>query len=144
MTITLTQALDRHQISVADDLLADIEVPVLTGPQRQGDILITPRGPAGKAELARFTPVPAEGVAVVRGEATGNTHLLDALAGVVMWAPNPASSPTDLTLGILHVPAGGVALLIHTDEHGANAVGPGTYRLAGKREMADEIRRVAD
>ena len=144
MTITLTQALGRHQISVADELLADIEVPVLTGPQRQGDILITPRAPIGRAELASFIPVPAEGVAVVRGEATGNTHLLDALAGVVMWRANPATSPTDLTLGILHVPTGGVALLVHTDEHGANAVGPGTYRLTGKREMADEIRRVAD
>lgn len=32
----------------------------------------------------------------------------------------------------------------HTDEHGANAMGPGTYVVRGKREEADAIRRVAD
>jgi hypothetical protein len=45
---------------------------------------------------------------------------------------------------VLDVPEGAVAYLIHTDEHGANGIGPGTYRLTGKREQADEIRRVAD
>ena len=39
---------------------------------------------------------------------------------------------------------GSVAHLIHTDEHGCNAVGPGVYVLHGKREQAEEIRRVAD
>jgi hypothetical protein len=49
-----------------------------------------------------------------------------------------------LALGTLYVGPGGVANLLHTDEHGCNAIGPGTYRLVGKREMADEIRRVRD
>lgn len=141
MTMTLTEVLARHDVDVADVLLADIEVPVLTGTQRQGDVLIVPRAAAGNAEMTAMRPVPREGVAVVRGEATGNTHLLDAVEGEVLWSP---STTEGLTLGVLHVPVGAVAMLIHTDEHGANGIGPGTYRLVGKREQADESRRVQD
>ena len=144
MTMTLTAALARHDITVADDMLADIEVPVLTGPQRQGDVGIFPRSPLGRAELAGFVPIGRDGIAVVRGEAGGNTHLLDAVQGVVLWKANPSAGATDLTLGILHVEDGAIAHLLHTDEHGANGIGPGTYRVTGKREQADEIRRVAD
>lgn len=140
-TMTLTAALARHNITVADDLLADIEVPVLTGPQRQGDVLIVPRPPAGRAELEQMAPVGRDGVQVVRGEATGNTHLLDAVDGDVRWLATPTDA---LAFGVLYVGPGGVANLLHTDEHGCNAIGPGTYRLVGKREMADEIRRVQD
>jgi hypothetical protein len=42
------------------------------------------------------------------------------------------------------VPEGETADLIHTDEHGCNTMGPGLYVIRGKRERADEIRRVAD
>lgn len=142
-TLTLGEALARHNITVADELLADIEVPVLTGPQRQGDILILPRPPIGNAELDSMTPVGREGVAVVRGEATGNTHLLDAVEGTVLWRPHNRTGG-DVLLGVLHVGQGSIANLLHTDEHGANAIGPGTYVLHGKREQAAEIRRVAD
>ena len=86
-----------------------------------------------------MTAVPVEGVRVVRGEATGNAHILHA-DGPAMWAP----SSDGLRLGVLHVPAGSVAWLIHTDEHGANGIAAGTYVVTGKREQADEIRRVAD
>jgi len=144
MTMTLRDALARHNIDVADELLAEIEVPVLTGIQRQGDVLVIPRAPLGTAERTTMTPVGADGVPVVRGEATGNTHLLDCVTGTVLWAGVEARSATDLTLGVLHVEPGAVANLLHTDEHGCNAIGPGTYVLHGKREQADEIRRVAD
>lgn len=143
MTMTLTQALARHDLTAADESLAEIEVPVLTGTQRQGDILITPRAPIGNAELGSMIPVPREGVAVVRGEATGNTHLLDAIDGTVLWQAH-VGRQGDVLLGVLHVPFGSTAHLIHTDEHGCNAIGEGTYTLHGKREMAEEIRRVAD
>jgi hypothetical protein len=139
---TLTTILARADITPADQAIADIEVPILTGPQRQGDVLIIPRARIGKAEGASLKPVPAEGVAVVRGEATGNTHLLMA-DGPVMWAGFPQSD-TAVALGVLDVPEGSVAHLLHTDEHGVNSIGAGTYLLHGKREMADEIRRVAD
>jgi len=142
---TLTTILDRANVSVPDDLLADLVVPVLTGPQRQGDVLIVPRPPLGAAEGSTLHPIPATGVAVVRGEATGNTHLLQPETGcTVLWAPHVATDPADVLLGVLSVPGGAVAWLIHTDEHGANGIGPGTYVLRGKREQADELRRVAD
>ena len=143
---TLTAILARHAVGVADDLIADIDVPVLTGVQRQGDVGIFPRPPIGAAEIGQMTNVPATGVAVVRGEfATGaNSHILSPEPGSeILWAP---ASPREgsVLLGVLHVPDGAVAWLIHTDEHGANGIGPGTYTLRGKREQADEIRRVAD
>lgn len=142
-TMTFAEALGRHNIT-ADDVLAGIEVPVLTGPQRQGDVLIVPRPALGAAERQAMTTVGSNGVNVVRGEATGNAHILDAVQGDVLWVSHIATSADDLTLGVLHVPAGGVAHLLHTDEHGCNGIGPGTYVLTGKREMADEIQRVAD
>lgn len=88
-----------------------------------------------------FTLVPAEGVAVVRGEAGGNTHLLVA-DGPVLWSP--ARGRTGGTaLGLLTVPAGAVAYLLHP-EHGANAMGPGSYLLRRQRQQADQVRVVAD
>jgi hypothetical protein len=136
---TLRTALERANVTVPDELIADLEVPVLTGVQRQGDVLIVPTKPSARPQ---GSPVPAEGVAVVQGEATGNTHLLMVDRGSgVLWHP---VADGGVLLGTLYVPEGAVAHLIHTDEHGVNAAGPGTYRLTGKREQADEIRRVAD
>ena len=143
MTMTIQAALARHNITCANALIAEIEVPVLTCVQRQGDVLIIPRSLAGQAELDQMTPVGRDGVAVVRGEATGNTHLLDAVEGDVRWLAHQGQ-PGDLTLGTLHVGPGGVANLLHTDEHGANGIGPRTYTLRGKRQQGQEIRRVAD
>lgn len=136
---TLTEILDRHDITVPDELLADLVVPVLTGPQRQGDVLIVPRAPLTAAERSQCQPVPSEGVAVVFGEATGNTHMLDADGPVLFGRRN-----SGVQLGVVEVPEGSTAYLIHTDEHGANGIGAGTYSLHGKREQAEEIRRVAD
>lgn len=136
---TLSDILTRHDIPMPDELLADLIVPVIDGPQRQGDVLILPRVPLTAAERAACQPVPREGIAVVIGEATGNTHMLDA-DGPVMFGRRDAG----LVIGVIEVPTGSTAYLIHTDEHGANGIAPGTYALHGKREQAAEIRRVAD
>jgi hypothetical protein len=142
---TFATILDRAGITTPDQALADIDVPILTGPQRQGDVLVAPRPPLGAAELATMTPVPAAGAAVVRGEATGNTHLLMPEHGhTILWVPATPTRDMDVTLGVLHVPEGATAWLIHTDEHGVNGIGAGTYTLRGKREQAEEIRRVQD
>lgn len=140
---TLTDVLSPFDIAVADQALADIEVPVLTVPQAQGDVFIWPCMAWSAAEREQAAPVPPEGVAVVRGEATGNTHLLTAADGEVLWLPAPPNGPL-LLLGSLAVAPGATAYLIHTDEHGANGIGPGTYELTGKREQADVVRRQAD
>lgn len=140
---TFQAVLARYNVEVPEGLLAEAEVPVLTGNQRQGDVGIFARAQAGAAELAQMVLVPLSGVQVVRGELGGNTHWLSA-DGPVFWQANPATSATDLTLGVVHVPAGSIGYLIHEEEHGANAFGPGTYRMVGKREQAAELRRVAD
>lgn len=141
---TYSTILDRSNITCPEPDLADIEVPVLTGPQRQGDVGIWPTAAPGKAQIARMTTVPPAGIAVVRGESTGgNAHILHA-DGPVLWQAADPLSGDILALGTLHVLDGAVAYLIHTDEHGVNGIGAGTYRVTGKREMADETRRVAD
>lgn len=143
MTTTYADTLGKHNITLPDPDLADLEVPVLTVPQRQGDVGVWPRSPIGEAELEGAVRVPAEGIAVVRGETTGgNAHILDAYHGDVYWLATDGFDR--ITLGVLHVPEGSVAYLTHTDEHGSNGIGPGTYRLTGKREQRDEIQRVAD
>lgn len=77
-TATFRDVLGRHNITVPDQTIAEITVPVLSGPQRQGDIAIFPREPLTPAERSMAVQVPPEGIAVVRGEATGNTHMLSA------------------------------------------------------------------
>lgn len=139
MSHTLATVLDWHGVTVADETVAELEVPVLDGTQRQGDVLIVPRGPFSAVERDASVLVPREGVAVVRGEATGNTHLLHA-EGEVRWL----AVGEGVVLGVVEVASGACAYLIHTDEHGANGLAPGAYVLHGKREQADEIRRVAD
>jgi len=117
--------------SVPAHLVADAEVPVLTGPQAQGDLLVFRRSAPSTVD---WRPLPAAGLRLVDGEATGNTHWLHAGFGSpgVRWAPSP---PGGQRLGFLLVPPGETALLIHTDEHGANGIGPGTYVVHRKREQ---------
>lgn len=139
-TTTFSEVLGAHNITIPDDTLAELEVPVLSGPQRQGDVGIFPREPMTPGERALAVDVPAAGVQVVVGEATGNTHLLHA-EGTVRWLPKGGGG---VLLGVIEVAEGSTGYLIHTDEHGANGLAPGCYRVHGKREQADEIRRVQD
>jgi hypothetical protein len=139
MSRTFGSLLGQYDITVPDVDLTDIEIPVLTGVQRQGDVGIFPTAPVEDCGSL----VPPTGVQVVRGEATGNTHFLHG-EGPVFWAPAVRSREEDVQLGTLIVPEGSTAFLIHTDEHAASGIGPGTYLLHGKREQADLIRRVAD
>lgn len=136
-TMTYGQALSLASVTLPEHLEAEAEVPVLTGPQAQGDLLVVPTTrdwPAGK-------PVPQAGVQVVHGEATGNTHWLhNGFGTTCLWH----RAGLGQVVGVVTVPEGGTAMLIHTDEHGANGIGAGTYEIRRKRELADEIRQVAD
>lgn len=139
---TYGELLSRHDVEIPPHLVAQAEVPVLTGPQRQGDLMVVPAEqgrwhdtePGGR----EYQAVGA-GVQVVHGEATGNTHWLHGSAGV-MWARLDAGQ----VVGLVDVPEGETAYLVHTDEHGANGLGPGRYEIRRKREQAEEIRLVAD
>jgi hypothetical protein len=111
-------------VAVPEHLAADAEVPVLTGLQAQGDLLVVPV-PAPRG--ARWEPLPAGGHQLVRGEATGNTHWLH--QGFDSPGVRWADAVDGVRLGFLRVPPGQSALLLHTDEHGANGIGPGTYAV---------------
>lgn len=141
---TFNDVLAARSVEIPAGLEAQAEVPVLTGPQRQGDVGIFVRKPLSATQLDRMPVVPAAGLAVVRGESGGNAHWL-LPEGLVRWqeaAPN--GDPAAVLLGTLVVDEGAVAFLVHDDEHGANGIGPGTYTLHGKRELAETLRRVAD
>jgi len=132
---TYRTALALAGVTVPAHLAADTEVPILTGPQAQGDLMIIP---VQRTEIPTrdWQPVAPRGIPLVRGEATGNTHWLHQGfdSPGVRWAPHHAHR--GLTLGYLHVPDGQSAQLIHTEEHGANGIGPGYYRVNRKREQA--------
>jgi hypothetical protein len=136
---TVNDLIAVHGVDIDPHLDRGALVPVSTGLQRQGDIVIIP---ATSVRLGRpgaaTKPVPQCGVPVVRGEAGGNTHLLLA-DGPVLFDPAPA----DLTLGVLTVADDATAYLAHP-EHGYAGIGPGTYVIRRQREQADEIRMVQD
>ena len=138
---TYATALALADVTIPDHLTADAEVPILTGPQAQGDLLVLPtKVPAN----VTWETVPAAGVQAVASEATGHTHWLhqgfDSTG--VRWARIGRGG--DIVIGYVTVPVGETALLVHTDEHGANGIGAGTYAILGKRELAEMERRVAD
>lgn len=130
--------IDQHGVDVDPHLDRDALVPVSTGLQRQGDVIVIPAVVANRSTANATRAVPQAGVPVVRGEAGGNTHLLLA-DGPVRYDP----APRDLTLGVLTVSDGAVAYLAHP-EHGYAGIGPGSYVLRRQREQADEVRVVQD
>ena len=136
MTTTLAELITTHHIDVDPHLDRELSIPILTGIQRQGDVMILPR----RDRKPATTPVPAAGTPVVRGENGGNTH---AIVGTAALCDLRTATVDDLTLAILTVPAGAEAYLMHP-EHGANGIGPGTYEIRRQREHADELRIVAD
>lgn len=135
MTTTLADAIARHGVEVEEHLDRDEVIPVLSGMQRQGDVIVIPQ----RVDASSGEPVGAEGVAVVRGEAGGNTHLLIG-DGPITWR---SIRNGGLDLGVIHVPEGATAWLAHP-EHGYLGIGPGCYITRRQREQADEIRVVAD
>lgn len=136
---TYADALEKQHVTIPDHLIADAEIPVEIEPQGQGDLFVWPLDEAAPAGLAK---VPDEGVQVVFGEATGNSHYLQRgfdSPDVTFVRVNQGQR-----LVIVSVPEGQTAELVHTDEHGVNAMGPGLYAIHDKREQADQIRRVTD
>ena len=134
---TVTQLINIHGVDVDPHLDREATVSVANGLQRQGDVIVIP-APMVPIRSTAATLVPREGVAVVRGEAGGNTHLLLA-DGLVRYD----AAPTGLTLGVLTVEDGAIAYLAHP-EHGYAGIAPGTYEIRRQREQADVIRMVAD
>lgn len=135
----LDQLIQTHSIDVHDHLDREMSIPILTGMQRQGDVLVIPAAMA--AGLEASTPVPATGVPVVKGENGGNTHAL--VADGPVFCDVRTASVQNLTLATVTVPEGSTAYLAHP-EHGYSGIGPGSYVLRRQREQGDVQRMVAD
>lgn len=133
---TLEQLVGSFGIDVDQHLDREDIVPVVNGLQRQGDVIVIP---TPDVEVQGGKQVPAQGVAVVRGENGGNTHLLLA-SGDVKYAVVESDR---LDIGTFTVAEGATAYLAHP-EHGYAGIAPGTYTVRRQREQADEIRMVAD
>jgi len=129
--------IDRHRIDVLDHIDQQIDIPVLAGLQRQGDVIIIPNPELGAA----VTPVPAAGTTVVRGESGGNTHTV--VADGPAFCDPVTGRANQLRVAALTVPDGSTAWLAHP-EHGYMGIAPGTYEIRRQREQADELRMVAD
>lgn len=130
------EAIAKYGTDLLDYLERDAEVPTITKAGMQGDVSIlrVTKGPAVK-------PVPASGVAVVRGENGGNTHSLHG-DGQIFWDTDDREA-APLLIGRLTVPEGSEAVLAHP-EHGFLSIAPGTYEIGRQREFAGEWRMVAD
>lgn len=144
-TRTFAEALGKHGVTIPDHLEAQAEVPVIglepgKTAWRQGDVYM---------RLEQHTPigagVPARSVKVVEGDADRNSHILDCPNG--RWHPGTYVHPV-ADYGLVAVPAGEVAYLTHTSEHGSIGLAGGetgaTYRLWSQVEFAAELRRAAD
>jgi len=140
---TLEQLIARHGADVLAHVLEhydrEVDIPVTDQPQIQGDVSVLP---VTHLDIPRArTPLPAGGVAVMRGVNGGNTHSLHG-DGPVRY--DPVTSGGGLILGVLTVPDGATAWLAHP-EHGYLRIGPGTYEIGRQREeFGTDQRLVAD
>jgi hypothetical protein len=142
----LHELISRYGMDVDAHLDRDADIPVLTGPQAQGDIGIRPVQPRqeGGSRFRRLrigsgrratavTPIPAGGVLVASGQEGHEHRLLPGPARFDLVRPFRGS----LLIGILTVPAGCEAYLAH-DQHGFLGIGPGTYEVGSQREWTPE------
>ena len=137
--LTMGQLLDATGLDVLTELDRQIEIPLVAGKQRQGDVLVRP------AKVPATNLVKAgQGIAVVRGENGGNTHEIRPSTFVEseVYCDVLTASARNLVVARLTVKSG-EAVLCHP-EHGFNRIGPGDYEIRRQREMAEELRMVAD
>lgn len=145
MSATFAQLVDwfATRTEFVGEFAADLDIPVLSGPQCQGDVSVCPTGLYGtKPGFGDARPVAAAGVEVIRGGAMNNAHTLRTLDQGVTWKP-VAFSDGSVALGLLTVPDGAECFLEHP-EHGFNGISAGSYVIGRQREQAEEIRMVQD
>jgi hypothetical protein len=115
-----------HDHAVDDQVVSSLDVPVLSGLQAQGDLLVVP-GTAHRWQHAiDIRPVPAAGIAVLRGE---HDHTLVADPDACRYAT--PSEPNETCIGLIEVTA--TAYVVHL-EHATIGIGPGVYALHRQRE----------
>ncbi|BAD56342.1 hypothetical protein NFA_14970 [Nocardia farcinica IFM 10152] len=133
---TLADAVAFTGVTVHDWLDHTAEIPRVSRAAAQGDVLIL------RVTLAPARTVMPSRVVVVASEASSHTHTLHP-SGPCFYTPHTPAGAGDVLLGLLTVPEGSTAVLIH-QEHGGLEILPGTYQVRRQRELADEWRMVAD
>jgi hypothetical protein len=128
MSHQLDELISTHGIEIDDHLDRQVRIPVLSGMQRQGDVIVVP---CPTATATR--PVPTAGLPVIRGEEGAHTHALVA-SGDVRCDLKTAVASKDLSIATLVVGEGAVAYLAHP-QHGYSAIAPGSYEIRRQREM---------
>lgn len=121
------------------DEFGSLDIPVLDGPQAQGDLLVVP---VSRTPGAAGRPVAGKGVDVVEAANGGHAHTLVAPDGGCVAVVRESSSADDLVVALIDCVS--PVYLFHM-EHGATGIAPGRYEIRGQREFdAAEARRVAD
>jgi hypothetical protein len=116
--------------------LDDIEIPVSSGPNAQGDLSWFP---LRSGKVAGLKPIPQEGVVILSGN-NGHPHTLFSLKGECSVALNLTQ---EQRLATVVVPEGAELLVAH-NEHGYHVVGEGTFQFNCAFEYRTELRRLAD
>jgi len=137
MNSTLGQLIETHSFDVLDYLDRDVEIPVLSGLQVQGDLIIIPCAFSVLNKTSRPQKVPPEGIAVIPATGSGHEHRL--FASVAGTASLATGSSTDIGILTCTEPA----YIAHA-EHAYTGVAPGCYTLRRQREQGEEERLVAD
>lgn len=128
----LSELLVRTELDVLDHLEREVVVPVVDGPQAQGDLIVLPRWLVKEVVVPErpHRPLPRAGVELVRGVAGNNPHTLVADPGTCEWTTT-VHDPFGLAIAAFHNTA--VAYLIHP-EHGATGVAPGDWVVRRQQE----------
>ncbi|WP_459709044.1 hypothetical protein [Actinophytocola sp. KF-1] len=135
----LAELLDVSELDVLDHLAREITVPVVDGPQAQGDLIVLPLDMVRVVTLAswgRWRSVPWHGVELVRGVAGNNPHTLVAADGTCQWTPG-VHDPLGLAVGMFDNTA--PVYLIHP-EHGGTGVAPGRWVVRRQQESGRRRR----
>jgi hypothetical protein len=131
--LTLADLTSLSGLDVLDHLERQVTIPVVAGPQAQGDLIVIPFTMLPDVTVpadARWQTVPAAGIELLRSVAGGNPHTLVADAATCRWTAQ-VRDPVGLALGALVATA--PAYLIHP-EHGGAGIAPGRYLVRRQRE----------
>lgn len=137
--MNLAELLDRTSLDVLDHLERDLTIPVIDGPQAQGDLIVLPLPMIGTVHphgYAHWLPVPPHGVELVRGVAGNNPHTLVADPGTCRETPD-VHDPLRLAIALFENTA--PAYLVHP-EHGASGVAPGRWLVRRQQERGVSAR----
>lgn len=135
--MNLAEILDSADLSVLDHLELQVAVPVIDGPQAQGDLIVLPLAMVPVVSTWGIgQPVPRGGVELVRGVAGNNPHTLVADPGVCLWTRGFLDP---LGLGIAVFENTAPVYLIHP-EHGGTGVAPGRWLVRRQQESGRRKR----